>query len=236
MLVSWFFSEMTDIVTAAEGAAVAGALSRSAPPAACSFSSSLAVAGPSLAPFSCSPAGSPHHHPSSNAVGAAGGPVPWQRSQLDRWATTFPEEIALKIRRAKSEGENVKDKVGAKGKPRPDFEMRAKGGFCCIIIVTIEWCVDWLTRGRQSRHDTLTTVISQKERQNRETFSAQVAFFLVCLPTRTVIVYLLVLSDFMCLPCLPTGFVYQFFRLSAGKCLSLCLPCLPTGFVLISVH
>ncbi|OQV16067.1 1-phosphatidylinositol 4,5-bisphosphate phosphodiesterase epsilon-1 [Hypsibius exemplaris] len=37
--------------------------------------------------------------------------VHWQRSQLDRWATTFPEEIALKIRRAKSEGENVRDKL-----------------------------------------------------------------------------------------------------------------------------
>ncbi|XP_055327577.1 1-phosphatidylinositol 4,5-bisphosphate phosphodiesterase epsilon-1-like [Paramacrobiotus metropolitanus] len=35
----------------------------------------------------------------------------WPRSQLDRWITTFPEEIALKIHKAKTEGENVKIKL-----------------------------------------------------------------------------------------------------------------------------
>ncbi|GAV09846.1 hypothetical protein RvY_19319 [Ramazzottius varieornatus] len=37
--------------------------------------------------------------------------VHWQRSQLDKWITTFPEEVAIKIRRAKTEGENVKTKL-----------------------------------------------------------------------------------------------------------------------------
>ena len=46
----------------------------------------------------------------NNAV-RMGKPAQWPKSQLDRWVTLFPEEIAVKIRKAKTEGENVRAKV-----------------------------------------------------------------------------------------------------------------------------